>query len=364
MFTFIAFSAALAFLLGCSRLLRARLHKGKDNEWIAVLFFASTVVLLHLFLELSGRLPRFPHFALLHIPAVFLTGPLMYFYFHRLTHAPVEVVPPAWPHFLPAAISFLVMAPFYLRDGEAKRAILLDPNRLADPTFPGMILIGLGVLSNVMYLGYLILAIYRLRRTLGRSEAPRHSEIKTRDAFVPFLALLSVLVVVVLSFAIGQLLFAALLPFASVGLGILFAVLFLFSESGTDRDFKVQSRRARYAISRLNGINLDAVLARLDDLMREERVFLDEDLTLARLAEDLAIRPQQLSEILNTRMKANFRDFVNGFRLEEAASLLKQEPNRSVLSIAYAAGFNSKSSFHKLFARRYGCSPADFRKRT
>lgn len=362
MFTFIAFSAALAFLLGFSRLLRARLQKGKDDAPIAVLFFASTVVLLHLFLELSGRLPRFPHFALLHIPAVFLTGPLMYFYFHRLMHAPVEVAPPAWPHFLPAAISFLVMTPFYLRDGDVKRDLLLDHNRLADPTFPGMILIGLGVLANVIYLGYLIRTIFRLRRTLEGTRAPGPAD-GARDAFVPFLALLSVLVIVVLAFAIGQFLFSALLPFASGGLGILFAVLFLFSESGADREFKVQSRRARYAISRLNGINVDSVVARLDDLMREERVFLDEDLTLARLAEDLSIRPQQLSEILNTRMEANFRDYVNGFRLEEAASLLKQEPHRSVLSIAYAAGFNSKSSFHKLFAGRFGCSPADFRKR-
>ncbi|HNL01313.1 MAG TPA: helix-turn-helix domain-containing protein, partial [Leptospiraceae bacterium] len=63
------------------------------------------------------------------------------------------------------------------------------------------------------------------------------------------------------------------------------------------------------------------------------------------------------------RIGLGFRDYINGFRLEEAARLLIEEPRRSILSILFASGFNSKSSFHKLFQARFHCSPAEYRQK-
>ncbi|HEY1405828.1 MAG TPA: helix-turn-helix domain-containing protein [Spirochaetota bacterium] len=62
-------------------------------------------------------------------------------------------------------------------------------------------------------------------------------------------------------------------------------------------------------------------------------------------------------------MRMNFRSYLNSFRIDEARSMLIEKPELSVLEIAYATGFNSKSSFNELFIKSTGLSPRDFRSR-
>lgn len=95
--------------------------------------------------------------------------------------------------------------------------------------------------------------------------------------------------------------------------------------------------------------------------MREERPFYDEDLSLEELARLVEVRPQQLSEILNVRIGDGFYDYVNRYRVNAAKEQLLNEPGRSVLSIAYAVGFNSRSSFYTCFAKETGMTPSRFR---
>lgn len=54
-------------------------------------------------------------------------------------------------------------------------------------------------------------------------------------------------------------------------------------------------------------------------------------------------------------------DFVNSYRLEVSCNLLKNS-TENISSIAFACGFNHLSYFSKLFYRKYGCTPRDFRK--
>ena len=60
---------------------------------------------------------------------------------------------------------------------------------------------------------------------------------------------------------------------------------------------------------------------------------------------------------------ANFFDFINGYRVEEAKRLFK-DPSKSaytILAIAEDAGFNSKSAFNAVFKRVAGQTPSEFR---
>ncbi|MCW7493529.1 helix-turn-helix domain-containing protein [Leptospira sp. 2 VSF19] len=95
--------------------------------------------------------------------------------------------------------------------------------------------------------------------------------------------------------------------------------------------------------------------------MNLEQLYLNENLSLAILAKRLDLHTHQLSEILNSHLNSTFRNYVNQFRLQEAARLLLEKPEMSILSVIYASGFNSKSSFHKLFLDRFGHSPQNYR---
>jgi len=129
-----------------------------------------------------------------------------------------------------------------------------------------------------------------------------------------------------------------------------------------NRLLKVETLKARYEHSKINGLDIDRTVQRLMYIMNEEKAFADEEISLSQLADELDIRPQQLSQILNEKLNKNFSGFVNEFRIEEAKKMLLEEPNRSILSIGIAVGFNSATSFNLAFSRYEGCSPGTYRK--
>ncbi|MCB1305092.1 MAG: AraC family transcriptional regulator, partial [Leptospiraceae bacterium] len=65
---------------------------------------------------------------------------------------------------------------------------------------------------------------------------------------------------------------------------------------------------------------------------------------------------------LNDYLGTNFYSYLAQFRIREACEMLRSEQERTILSIAYACGFNSKSSFHSAFKKELGMSPGEFRR--
>jgi len=114
--------------------------------------------------------------------------------------------------------------------------------------------------------------------------------------------------------------------------------------------------------TRLLNLNSETVLDKMKNLLEVEKLYCDEDLSLSRLAEILEIRPDQLSELINEKLHSNFSAYINQYRINEAKALLLSEPDRSVLSIAFAVGFNTKSSFYESFQKFTEMNPKDYRK--
>ncbi len=141
--------------------------------------------------------------------------------------------------------------------------------------------------------------------------------------------------------------------------------VYLVTQRHTDynRLLRSETRKAHYEKSRLSGLDVNKILIRLNELMEEEKFFADEELSLRDLARELAISPHQLSEILNEKLKKNFNTFVNEYRIEEAKKMLIEEPDRSILSIGIAAGFNSNTTFCTVFSRITGITPSHYRKK-
>jgi len=112
----------------------------------------------------------------------------------------------------------------------------------------------------------------------------------------------------------------------------------------------------------LQTIDREHLTMQITELLEQDRLYCDEDLSLKRLADMLAINPKQLSVYLNHHLNLNFNTFINGYRVEEAIRMMREDEDRSLLSIAFAVGFNSKSVFYKEFTKQTGMSPAKYRK--
>jgi len=97
-------------------------------------------------------------------------------------------------------------------------------------------------------------------------------------------------------------------------------------------------------------------------LMAEEQPWLEPELTLTEVAKRLRLTPGLLSKVINTGCGQNFNDFVNTYRVREAQRLLADPrfAHYSLVGVALESGFNSRSTFNRVFKKLVGQAPSEF----
>ncbi|MGI4864335.1 MAG: helix-turn-helix transcriptional regulator [Janthinobacterium lividum] len=100
---------------------------------------------------------------------------------------------------------------------------------------------------------------------------------------------------------------------------------------------------------------------RLVQLMEQAQPWREPDLTLHELAQRLGTHPALLSRVLNTACGQNFNDFVNTYRTQEAQRKLADPrfAHYSLMGVALESGFNSKSTFNRVFKKLTGQAPSE-----
>jgi transcriptional regulator GlxA family with amidase domain len=126
----------------------------------------------------------------------------------------------------------------------------------------------------------------------------------------------------------------------------------------------VEAVRNAYANSTLKSVDVEAALARLERLMTVDRIYANESLSLASLAEAVELGPHQLSELINSRFGIGFPRYVREHRVRAAQKMLIDEPRASVLSVGLAVGFTSQSNFYAAFREITGEVPGRYRRRS
>lgn len=107
-----------------------------------------------------------------------------------------------------------------------------------------------------------------------------------------------------------------------------------------------------------------AIVARIDALMRNERPWLDPELTFAAFAAKAGIAEPALRRAINHRLgHGHFRSFLNGYRVEEAQRRLREPAaaGTKILAIALESGFSSLASFNRVFRQVTGVTPSAYR---
>ncbi len=100
----------------------------------------------------------------------------------------------------------------------------------------------------------------------------------------------------------------------------------------------------------------------LEQLIHEQRVWMKPHLTLPELASLAGTNRTYLSNSLNNTLNTTFYDYINNFRLKAALEYL-DDPDTSLtmVELAEMCGFNSISTFRRVFVRAMGCSYVDYR---
>ncbi len=105
----------------------------------------------------------------------------------------------------------------------------------------------------------------------------------------------------------------------------------------------------------------DALAGELQQLLRENKPFLDAEWNAAALATQLKVTRHQLSAAIARIEPEGFYALINRLRIEEVKQRIKAQPDRQLIQIAYDCGFNSKSTFNQVFKKYTGKTPSQFR---
>ena len=139
---------------------------------------------------------------------------------------------------------------------------------------------------------------------------------------------------------------------------ILYVSISIWFIANTD---KKQSQQA-YANKKIESNVANELERQLNDLMANDQLFKNANLTLPILAKKLQVSVPQLSQLLNDNLNKSFAMFVNELRIQEAKRLLIESPNMTMELISEAAGYNSQSTFYSAFKQFANMTPAQYRK--
>jgi len=106
------------------------------------------------------------------------------------------------------------------------------------------------------------------------------------------------------------------------------------------------------------------LLAKFNRLMKEEKPYLESDLTADNICRTINTNCSYLAQRIHDNFNKNFHGLINELRIKEARRLLT-EPKHDHLSIegiGEMAGFRNKVTFHSTFKRQIGITPSYFRK--
>ncbi|SHI54755.1 AraC-type DNA-binding protein [Hymenobacter daecheongensis DSM 21074] len=104
-------------------------------------------------------------------------------------------------------------------------------------------------------------------------------------------------------------------------------------------------------------------LARIRRALEEEQLYLNPTLTLAELSAHTGLAPRLISFTVNNGFGKSFNEVVNGYRVAAVQRRLAQPAQvarLTLLGIAFECGFNSKTTFNRIFKQVAGVAPSDY----
>ncbi|MEX0289069.1 MAG: helix-turn-helix domain-containing protein [Flavobacteriaceae bacterium] len=324
-----AIGLTLSLFLGCFLLLSQRLRSISNTLLGLLLIFLSIRIGKAIFYNFT-ELPLF--IKNIGLAANLAIGPLLYFYGKALIFKSLNWKWTSFLHFMPAVLYGAFC--WYI------------PNATGDIYWK----IGYSLILLQSYT-YVFLSLRMLYQHKDKTSLATRQWYRNLS-----LGLLTMWVVY-------GLVFVELIPYHIAGtlsFSVLMAVIaFIAFQKG--RAFDGSTLR-KYKNSTLSELQAQKNLNHIRQEVQKNKLFLEPDLSLNRLAEITSLHPKVISESINRCERQNFAQFINTYRINEAKKLLKDaHANHKIIAVAYNSGFNSLSAFNFTFKKFTSYTPTEFR---
>jgi len=347
---YIFFGATVALIMAAMQITRG--IKDVKSCMLFIFFFVMSLQLYQIFIIYQYfERPGFISQQLFGAPK-FIIGPVLYIYFCLFFDRTYQFKVVSFFHFFPAFLSILhriVFLRFYLP---------VDFGLSVSNEIFQKIAFSLDFTGFLLLLVYLFFTFQKIRLLSVISNIDK-TIFKLSVFIIGSIAVISILYLASV-FNPNEL----FVKISQILTSTAFIILFILSQKYPELLdwFRREVKEKSYKNSLLKGMNLGIIKNRLCELMEEDKVYYDDELTPQKLAGRLSVSSHQLSELLNQHMKMSFYNFINYYRINEVKKLLLKKEDQSILSIAYSVGFNSKSSFYDAFFKQIGMTPLQYRK--
>jgi AraC-like DNA-binding protein len=348
------------------------------NRVLAGLLGFFTLTVIEYALAGTNTLDDLPHLTGISYGYIFLCGPALYLYMREHLFADRGIGRRDSWHLLPfGCLMGFYQLPFLLWSG-AEKAVYVREQLQSGLYYyegPHIVLTILGVI----HLGIYLIAFLRWSPELHRDEdAGKHKALAQRWyqtlalLFGGFVALRMGYLFLIVSGAAYQTFTSYAMPLGMTafiyGIGFVgFRHPQVFGEIvivAPPSDTTATPPCVAYANSPLDEVSLRHLASCLEAHMQTARPYLNASLAVSDLAEALGVPPRQVSQVLNQVLDEHFFDYVNRYRVRAAQRLLS-DPNHAeatILYILYEVGFNSKSTFNRVFKQHTGQTPSAYRR--
>ena len=342
------------------------LNLRKKGDTIANLLISCFVLLHSLFvvyvcLFASNYIYEFPNTLRITTSFSFLYGPLLYFYFKRISEKYkfklVDVL-----HLGPTVLLLLVFMPIYLSSYDQKLHLLFNKGALLQNNLN--ITIILKSISLVIY-GYLV---YRIYKKSLKIEQKQNGEIIKWKKYI--LILNSIYVISYLIY--GAALINRTTDVFRYPVIFILCVIVLYVAYTAYVQPRVFSKKylfaeelLKYKKSGLTENFSNDLKQQLLTLLNEDKIYKMNTINLDILSEKLGTTRHNISQVINEHFDINFFNLINKYRIQEAQRIFREDAhnNLNIIDVAYDVGFNNKVTFNKAFKEETDLTPTQYIKK-
>ncbi len=332
---------------------------------LSIVVLAYTGVVFNSFIVFGEYYKFWPHVVLISYPLERLTGPSFYFFAVFLIEPSRRFKRYDILHLLPLLYLVYDLRFFYPTDTATKIGIIeylwsLEHRMALQAVF-------MAIALNLLTAAYVVAAIVFLSKSIKKYKNITANTLMDYIEWVKKFALTFLIFLLVSNIGIvvsytADLAASRIEVVTHLLITILIHYIAYITIGQPDRlFFKVSEISSKLMpTKKVTGESITALI----NLMHEKKPYLDPELKVHTFAAMLNMEPYQVSRIIKQEEGVNFYDFVNGYRVEafKERALSNEYYNITLLGIALEVGFNSKSSFNRIFKKYEGVTPSEFLK--
>jgi len=292
-------------------------------------------------------------------------GPCFYFYTWHLTNVELTQKPQIWLHFIPVIFEILLFLyevfqglPLGVGYFDTPAYLIFDP-----------IINALAIFSLIVYSVFSRKRIQHYHRWVEDNFSHYHRY------NLNWLLRLSTIFLIVLTlwlgyFCIDYFLFdyqLSIFEYYPFHLSLAIISIWLSVEAFSKSEILYPEKTKQNENNHKSNTELDIEIVEkakwLKQQIERDLLYLDPELSLKSLAETINLNSNFVSKIINDGLNQTFSDCINEYRVNAVMKKLSDSTskNTTFLAIAFDCGFNSKTTFNRVFKKHVGVTPLQFK---